>query len=520
MDDIGLMRHQLWMEESRAERLDHELAEAAAIGRFLLSKNEELQQEVEYWKGDGCDGYGDGPDLQRRDSEMAGFRHQLKRFSSQCLGDLDAWGGLDNEELDHRVPRRLSKAGSKECSTVDLAREYETDLQELLAENRRLNGKALSLDRENRTLQERIDDISHEQDLNDASTAASWKPDRRDTVKSADSRSILDFADLENREDKLKSELDEERNRVLDLEEDLKAAKQTSSHLSEQVMILQGECQDHLAICENREAEVECLHQRLEELAHAVQVQRVMGSSNSYGAAGHSPPSRFDGGFHSLERDILCSRDSDARGSRADVNMLRQVDELREQLAAAEAAARDARALRTELSLQKREADALREQLHATHLKSGRPMAPVGGAEAIQLAASASASKAVAHEALMELEEVRREAERLRKKLTAAEAGEREAKEAAQRQRELARRARQAAKREAEELRQELVNVEAKALRCEAVDAQTSQKELLTKVERLKVALQAETKARRYIEAELLRTLGSIRHMDLELRSS
>mmetsp|Transcript_95025 Transcript_95025/g.306022 ORF Transcript_95025/g.306022 Transcript_95025/m.306022 type:complete len:140 (-) Transcript_95025:67-486(-) len=46
MDDVGLVRHQLSMEESRAERLDHELAEAAAIGRLLLNKNEELRNEA------------------------------------------------------------------------------------------------------------------------------------------------------------------------------------------------------------------------------------------------------------------------------------------------------------------------------------------------------------------------------------------------------------------------------------------------------------------------------------------
>eukprot|EP00443_Scrippsiella_acuminata_P051709 CAMPEP_0115508084 /NCGR_PEP_ID=MMETSP0271-20121206/72106_1 /TAXON_ID=71861 /ORGANISM="Scrippsiella trochoidea, Strain CCMP3099" /LENGTH=537 /DNA_ID=CAMNT_0002937789 /DNA_START=64 /DNA_END=1677 /DNA_ORIENTATION=- len=534
------LRSRLTAEESRAERLDHELEEAAAFGRQLLSANEELQQEIEFLRREQHDQEEQpSPGVEPL---PVGFRPRLKRMSTEST----------KLSCDRREPGETSNERRK---SVDLlANEFESDLQDLLAQNLALSGKAQQLERDNRALQEKIlQDNTRESSraLDPEELHLSSRADRLGRLQPE--AKLVDVSDFESREDALMSELDDEKARAWELEQQLLAANQEASKLHSQVSILFGECQDQQGACEAKEAEVESLRRRIQELTDAVQAQRVAESTEKL-----LPPTpegrRFECFFTSLERDMQTAyqgggatddTESGPRSpskSKADLELFRQVEELREQLVTAEDAGRESRRLRSELALQRREADRLREELRASEEHVGRrefgstgtiadcaaakpeersssPSSPLSSSSSSLASTPTATATARAMAAEEEAEALRAEAAELRRRLAVSEASGAEAREAAQRQRELARRARQASQREAEELRERLLSAEDRA--CQAADpgSRQSQRELLSKVDQLQRALQAETKARRFIEAELLRTLAGIRNMDTELHA-
>jgi len=506
------------LEETRAERLDLELEEAAAFGRQLLAANEELQHELAFFRREETDQEQPSPGVE---PEPNFFRKQLRRCSTEST----------KLTCDRREPSETSSGRRK---SVDLlANEYESDLQDLIAQNKALNDKAQQLERDNRALQDKIlqDNINEANLMRDDVSQVSSRTERRGSLMS-DTR-LPEVLDLESREDALKSELDDERANAWELEQRLAAANHEASELHNQVGILVGECQVQQGTCEAKEAEVESLQQRIQELTDAVQAQRVAESTATLLPA--TPEGRrYESFFTSLERDMQtacpnsgCNEEAESGPrsppkSKADLELYRQVEELREQLVGAEDAGRESRKLRSELALQRREAERLREQLRGVEEHAGRGQSGADGAAAEpheSASPSTSSSAAAAAAAVEEAQSLRTEAAELRRRLAASEAESAEAREAAGRQRELNRRARQASQREAEELRERLLSAEDRAWRGADHDSHHSQRELLTKIDQLQRGLQAETKARRFIEAELLRTLAGIRNMDTELHA-
>lgn len=155
------------------------------------------------------------------------------------------------------------------------------------------------------------------------------------------SRNQSDIEAFALREERLKSELDDEGARSWQLEKDLLEARKEVAGLRDQVSSLTLEMREQQTYCELREAEVTALHGQVEEMTNAAQ---VVSRPPSCGPSRQTPSGALYGG-RSLLRDIqaaeLLGQDDPnaAQGppiSPVGLQLYQQVEELRAQLMNAE----------------------------------------------------------------------------------------------------------------------------------------------------------------------------------------
>lgn len=290
-----------------------------------------------------------------------------------------------------------------------LAKEYDYEMQELVAENRTLEINALQLQQDNRELKDRVQKVGRlwSPPLSKAATprlslttgcatrdttARDSQSDASDASESSSSSPVAAAAEFERREEQLKSELDDERLQSWELGEELDRSRHENSELCSQVKLLVGECREQEALHEASEAGAEALHRRLLEMAEAAEAQRPPPAHAGGGGGGgcRSRPTScgavrrpaLEAGGRSLLRDLQASEllraDDPEAGSPPTPQSLaafQQVEELRAQL------------MNAELEVQRRHAEHRQERC-AVQAEAG-----IAGEEAAERVAAAEARR-------------------------------------------------------------------------------------------------------------------------------
>lgn len=333
---LSPLRERLLQEEARAQRLGQDLAEAATVGQMLVAQNEELQHEVDALRlqlqhqehglaGDHGDEHSPhGGSHKMRSTTPVPFRSATP---SRCR--------VPNPRKSRAKTPVRSHSSHRRHSVHILAKEYDHDMQELIAENKRLTDKATQLKRGNYELHTRLEEVLCEL------AAQREHPDPQQTVGTAHLDQMTEF---EIREDHLKSEIDAERARVWELEQSAEAARRESADLRGEVSALISECQEQQGHSEAQAEEISVLHERLQELADYVAARRLQDSAQALAEAERQPNdlaerSRIETYGRSLAIDIrsdLLKEGHDRPISPTDMRLLREVDELRAQLVNAE----------------------------------------------------------------------------------------------------------------------------------------------------------------------------------------
>jgi len=440
MEDFFYLQQRLAVEDASNPKVDRILLEEAAeIGRILVEKNEELQRENQALRS------------QRRSSVASAISESCEDLGSpDFAAPARSSSSLQAAALSGRRSHRPS------ASTV-LAEEYDLDMDTVLQENRQLRDNSLKLERDNRELQAKLQELCNEHaELDDVGEGGNEtrQTRRRWSGSNGASSSSADHADL-------MSELDTEQAQNWELREQLSAAKRESAEFRGRIETLVAEIRDHQQESEAREDELVSLHGRFLEVTDLLQQQWLAGSVG-------------DG----LPDTSLLSPSGRAVGRRGERH------------------------------------DSLAQDLQTAFVSSADDSVCLQhGADVSCGAAGRPQEQRLAEK----VEEMGGEIAELRRKLAVSESAEQEAREAAARHRELARRAKASASKDAQELRKRLSIAEGGHFGKETGLDSCSIQSVLESNESLRRSLKAERKARMFVEAELLRTLTGIRRSDLEM---
>jgi len=377
------MHRRLLEEEQHVEKLNEELSEAACIGQLLVSKNEELERELEELR----------EQLRQQDFGASGHTDIAEHSRTPTCGlSVDGGSGKASRELtprsdDHRTPRSITptsgsafpslrssgsgrqrsltpcrvgpslglrslraKTSSRSHSTQRrhsvhvLANEYDTDLQDLVAENKRLTSKASELEQNQQDLSDRLQEALAE--LANERASSSKKAEALEKAASAS-----ELAQAVARHHDLRSELDSEQARSWELEQLLLSEQRHAVNLHEEVAAALQESQEHQHDADSRAEEVDVLRARLEELSDVAAESRRASEEQMNNAHNQAPDalarSRIETYGRSLSVDMrshLFQGGPEQAMSPRDLALLREIDELRVHL------------VNAELTLQRREA--------------------------------------------------------------------------------------------------------------------------------------------------------------------
>lgn len=212
------------------------------MGRMLVSKNEDLQLEIERLRGQETPRNGD-------------FLHRSPLAPSDSEeSPINRWR--------YRKKANRNQVADDAAKRADLAKEYEADLQDFVAENNRLK-------QDNRVLQEQVKEARIETE----SVVSTAVPSLRESLGS-DRKRYSDDGKMFLLREQFEAELDTERSRSLELEKALSAEKWRNWELTRDASVTRAECREARESQGAKEEEIKILHERIEELAHAAQTRQ------------------------------------------------------------------------------------------------------------------------------------------------------------------------------------------------------------------------------------------------------